>query len=155
MNGKFGRWAVWNACVFTTICEEWESVEVRSRTTQYTWTHVMNCDNNPSQNPGASSHRFPSNWGRRARWLSVFGMNESQLRVAAVSSFQAPSRWQCQKRTNGSLRSAPCMSVAQKLQLLLSKYNNPAIYIYIFFLILFYFLHFLMKNCVKPKRIHK
>jgi len=33
---------------FTTVCEE--SVEARSRMTQYAWTHITNCDNNPSQN---------------------------------------------------------------------------------------------------------
>jgi len=35
-------------------------------------------------------HRFQSNRGRRARWLSVFGMNESQLRVAVASSKHLP-----------------------------------------------------------------
>ena len=39
-------------------------------------------------------------------------MNESQLRGAVASLFQAPSRWRYQKRTIGSLRSAPCMSAA-------------------------------------------
>ena len=76
---------------------------------QYAWTYITSCDNNPSQNPGTSFHRFPSDRDRRARWLSV---NESQLRLAVVSLFHAPSRWRCQKRTNGSLRSAPCTSVA-------------------------------------------
>ena len=32
----------------TTVCEEWQSVEVRSRTTRYAWTYVTSCDNNPS-----------------------------------------------------------------------------------------------------------
>ena len=96
----------------TTVCKEWEPVEVRLRMTQNAWTYITSCDNNPSQNLGASFHWFPSNRDRRARWLSMLGMNESQLRVAVASFFQAPSQWRCQKRTNGSLRSTPCMSVA-------------------------------------------
>jgi len=96
----------------TMVCEEWESVEVRMRTMQYARTYVMSCGKNPSQNLGASFHWLPGNRDRGARWVSMFGMNESQLRVAVVSLFQAPSWWWCQKRTNGLLRSAPCMSVA-------------------------------------------
>ena len=114
----------------TTVCKEWESVEVRLRTTRYTWTYVTSCDNNPSQIPDASFHRFLSDRDRRVRWFSVSEMNESQLRVAVAGLFQAPSQWRCWKRTNGLLRSAPCMSVAvvsQKLQLLLLKCNNPAV----------------------------
>ena len=38
------------------------------------------CGNNRSQDPSVSFHRFPSNPDRRARWLSVFGMEESELR---------------------------------------------------------------------------
>jgi len=72
----------------------------------------MSCDHNPTQNPCSSFHRFASDRDRRTRRLSVLGINESQLRVAVMSLFQAPSRWRCQNRTNGSLRSVPFMSVA-------------------------------------------
>ena len=61
---RLGRWALWNArgynyadypslsdhsdkqetWTLTTVCEEWESVEVRARTTRYAWTYVTSCD---------------------------------------------------------------------------------------------------------------
>ena len=130
VNGKISRWALWNTCMattipitqfkwdkqetwkLTTVCKQWKSDEIWSRTTRYAWTYITSCDNNPSQNPGTSFYRFPSNRDRRMRWLSVSEMNESQLRVPVVSLFQAPSRWQCQKETNGSLRSAPSVAVS-------------------------------------------
>ena len=73
-----------------------------------------------------------SNQDRRMRLLSVFGISESQLRVAKGCYCElVPGIFPMamQKRTNYSLlRSAPCMrtAVSQKLYLLLSKYNNPA-----------------------------
>jgi len=82
------------------------------RTMYHAWTYVKGCGNNPSQNPSASLDQFPSDRDRRVRWLSVFRMNESQLRVTVRSLFQAPSQWRCQKKTNGLLRSAPCVSTA-------------------------------------------
>ena len=96
---------------FITVGEEWESVEVWSRTIQNAWTYVTSCHNNPSQNLGASFHRFPSDRDRRARWLSMLGMNESQWGSPLRLFFQAPSGCQWQKRANDSLRSAPCMSM--------------------------------------------
>jgi len=98
--------------MLTMVCEEWESDETWLRTTQHTLTYITSCDNNLSQNPGTSFYRFPSDRDRRVRWLSVSEMNESQLRVAVTSLFQAPSQWQCQKETNGSLRSAPSVAVS-------------------------------------------
>ena len=54
-------------------------------------------------------------------------MNESQLRVAIASLFQAPFRWRCQKTTNGSLRSAPCISATGLAPCILSLACNWSI----------------------------
>ena len=50
-----------------------ESFEIWMRTTQYAWTYIASRDNDLSQIPGTSSHQFPSDRDRRARWLSMFG----------------------------------------------------------------------------------
>jgi len=89
VNGKISRWVLWNTCVATTILiTQFKGWEVQSRMTQYAWTYVTSCDNNPSQNPGASFHRFPSNRDRRARWLSCLGW----MRASWGSLLQVCSR---------------------------------------------------------------
>ena len=46
------------------------------------WTYVpVTCGgNNPSLDPSAAFHRFPSDPGRRPRWFSVSGMDARQRR---------------------------------------------------------------------------
>ena len=39
------------------------------------------CGNNPNQDTGVSFHRFPSERTRRERWLEVFELEESQLKL--------------------------------------------------------------------------
>jgi len=49
------------------------------------------CGNNRSRDPSASFHRFPSDQDRRARWLTIFGIEESQLRPQSrVCSWHFP-----------------------------------------------------------------
>ena len=79
-----------------TVCKECESVEVWTRTMQYAWTYVMSYGNSLSQNPGTSFHWYPGNQDRGVRWLSVLGMNESQLMVTVASLSQAPPQWLAQ-----------------------------------------------------------
>ena len=87
------------------------------------------CGNNPSQDPSVSFHRFPSDPDRRVRWLSVFGMDESQLSsqsqvwlinccfLGLESTFMPLQRSHhlsvgTAKDSSGSLRVAPGMSAA-------------------------------------------
>ena len=56
---------------------------------QYTWTYITSVGNNPSRKSRRLDFQVIE---IGERWLSVLGMNESQLRVAVTSLFQAPSQ---------------------------------------------------------------